>query len=395
MSINGDINTDFTIIGVTASSQANDTSISLSPNPIRPGSSTILIKKFTVVGVLFGQESACSGFDNVETPNPYLMVPQNGNNKFKATVIPSGASGNFRLAGLEQNGVSASPATLTSGEQIITVTAGNNLGTFTLQALGTNATEPAAVLKIAVRKRIEKTVSIHAISEENDDVQGTKSICVTSGNNGVLDTIPNVNDVILTDAATNLKYIGAGSDRRCDTVANHTNTPADPANIPSATALETALNDTYWGKQANVHFTVTRGQDYVVNYDLDLDGKISSESPGHEPQDIEFAAQDTSKDYNLYYLGLGIHDVVSNGTTKHPLAFGDPNNYANTFFGPPGVGNGTIIYLASHEIGHLLEKTFEHSLLMEDLMYGEALNTNPCRIRKRDWDLINLSNPQN
>lgn len=385
---NGDFS--YTIKGALASEQIDDFNIRVFPQRSQGGGS-YAIERFTITSVMFSQAADCSGFDAVENP-PYLFVPQNGNNTAKAKIIPNGASGNFNLQA--QQGITISPTTITSGEQTITVTGGNTTGTFTLQALANQSTQAAATLNVTVRRRINKTVVIHAITEDNDDEQSipvgttvgrTTTACVTAGSNGFRDTIPGGDDQVLTESLTNIEYVSVGANRICDTTANSTDTPPpSSANIPSASALQTALNNTYWGKQANIYFTIITGQTRQINYDLDRDNLISSEG-GNEPLAIHNIARDSSADFNLYYLGLNVK-TLANGNT--PSAFSNPTFNAS-WFSP--THNGTIEYIAAHEIGHLLGASGTN--VAEDLMYETDSSNSPCRIRKRDWDLVNPLNP--
>ncbi len=169
------------------------------------------------------------------------------------------------------------------------------------------------VLKAQVKNRINKTVEIHAITEQNDDVQThpvgyfpQNQVCVTRGTNGTLDTIPVPDDGIAStppagdfihtgpngicdstaavddfqaipvgqrlgftvcvsagangflDTATasgddvlGANDINAGPDGVCDSTAN--NVDLVPLDVPTAAALQTYLNSIAWGKQANVH----------------------------------------------------------------------------------------------------------------------------------------------
>ena len=105
--------------------------------------------------------------------------------------------------------------------------------------------------------RLEKTIEIHAITEQNDDVQRialgapgvANAVCVSSGPNGFRDTVPNGDDVIDGNSIT------VGANGVCDTIANNQNLV--PVNVPSAASLQSFLNGKTWGNQANVYFTIT------------------------------------------------------------------------------------------------------------------------------------------
>ena len=164
---NGDF--PYTIKGVQVSDQLNDFNIRAYPQQ-NTGGVIYAFARFTVTGVMFNQNADCSGFDNEESP-PYLSVPKSGSNTVKAKVVPDQATGNFTFQAQSGSGISVSPTSITSGEQTLTITGGATTGNFTVQAFANQATNPAATLNTAIRRRIDKTVVIHAVNEDNDDVQ--------------------------------------------------------------------------------------------------------------------------------------------------------------------------------------------------------------------------------
>ena len=430
------------------SSQVNDWTLSVEGSGANPQSET-----FTVSTVIFEEETVCSGFDNVEVPNQ-LMVPQNNSNNVKIKILPNGATGNFRLEGSEQNGVTASPNSIT-GEQLITVNAGNITGEYTLQALGTESTQAANTLKVAVRKRINKTVVIHAVTEDNDDVQsilvgqgesnqiaieasglklfstqagddqrvqvrnsrgqltfaintgvngiretvlsGTdiekiplnqgkaNSACVKSGTNQERDTNKNPsNDDNVTSDAQNIEYIDSGSKGICETEANNTDVSPNEVNIPSAQSLEQYLNDTTWGKQANVYFTVTRDNALrQVNFDLNRDRLLeySLNSFSGEFSAISSKFRDPGFDVNLYYQEFDMSTYSSRRTEAVYIS-------GSIWLSQQHLDSSNN--LAAHEIGHAIGRT-GHNPVLGTLMNefgGVPGYLNPCRILKQDWDLI-------
>lgn len=312
-----------TIKGITSSTQLNDYKIEA-----RYDNNFFLAgqKLFTVSSVSFGEESSCSGFDN-----NYVLVPKGGTNTVKAYIEPSGASGNFKLevSTTPGNQVSVSPATVISSGTVITVTGGNTVGNFKINVSANQQNSTViSELNVYVRNRIDKTLIFYAVTED-----GTPD------------------------------------------------TPPPSSNVPTATGLQTYLNNT-WGKQANVYFTVTKGTDFEVNYDLNGDNKIDSQAPGSEPLAILNMQNDATKDFNIYFLGLGVK-TLSNGTT--PAAFSNTSNKAS-FIGP--TYNGTRDYITAHEIGHLLGASGRLSDITF-LMYESDLSTSPCKIGKLEWDIIN------
>lgn len=97
---------------------------------------------------------------------------------------------------------------------------------------------------------------------------------------------------------------------------------------------------------------------------------------------IEEEVRDTNFDINLYYTGLSFQNDFANAEAI-PEA-------GSVFFSPNHVG--TVTYVAGHAIGHLLMPNASQSTLhinsILDLMYDLDVVSSPCRIRKRDWDLM-------
>lgn len=198
------------------------------------------------------------------------------------------------------------------------------------------------------------------------------AICVTKGENGFRDSTPSGDDIVTDD-----DDIHTGPDGLCNTPANASNLV--PTTCPTAAQLQSYLNDTIWGRQANVYFTVTKS-DYTVNYDLDRSGTLAHPSKGPAPnpaegQAISSVAKDTSVDYNIYYVFARDYSI---GTTRIDLG--------ETWTAADGA-NSPVNHTA-HEIGHLLGIGYE-SFNDEDVMLFEGRASNPCRVIKRDWDTVN------
>lgn len=376
---NNNGNHSVTVKGINASGQLDDYKIEA-----RYDNNIYLAgqKLFSVSTVLFEKAADCSGFDDTVQNQTYLSVPKSGSNTVKAKISPNGATGTFNFQA--QTGITVSPTSISSGEQTLTVAGGTNVGTFTLKALANQSTEAAATLNVVVRKRIDKTVVIHAVTEDDDDVQvvpvgstgNQLDICVGAGSNNFRDTVPSGDDQVLTNQS--IEYISFGANGVCNTTAKNTDTaPPSSANIPTATALQTALNNTYWGKQANVYFTVsTDAQAHQFNFDLNRNGNLDPSEGA-----LFGSVFDINYNLNLYYQGLSI----SGGNAFTSLL------NRESFF--ESAHNGTVEYVAGHEIGHSVENSGSHSTSLLDLMYEEDLPNSPCRIRKRDWDLIDAANP--
>ncbi|MBU1858227.1 MAG: hypothetical protein KKC28_14715 [Verrucomicrobia bacterium] len=188
---------------------------------------------------------------------------------------------------------------------------------------------------------------------------------MTKGINNFRDTNTNGDDTVSGDS------IDTGDDGICNTTANNQN--LIPTNVPSASQLEDYLNNTTWGKQANVYFTVT-SSNTTVNYDINRDGGCA-DSPLTEIEIIDTAAKDATADFNIYYVKTM---EVPNATTRIALGYswiGDSHE------------NSTV-NITAHETGHLLSIEGESSNI-EDLMLSYSSSANPSRVIKSDWDKVN------
>src|SRR5690606_25342023 len=133
----------------------------------------------------------------------------------KASVLPSGATGSFTFQAQTGSAISTNPSSISTGEQVVTIAAGNNVGTFTVSAMAPQATVAGGILKAVVRNRIEKTVVIHTVTEQNDDLQvvpvgttgNSSAACVRSGPNDFRDTNPSGDDQVVVDSTTGIEFI--------------------------------------------------------------------------------------------------------------------------------------------------------------------------------------------
>ncbi len=410
---------------------------------------------FTVPYVLFEESATCSGFDlngnNSTTPStyqPYLFVPQNGNNTVKAKILPQGATGSFSLQPQNSSGITVSPSSITSSEQTLTVTAANALDNFELKVFGNEGNEPASKLIVSVRKRINKTVIIHAVTEDNDDEQSLQvgkgepnqiaiepfksilyttatggddkiiltvnsrgvttnvvitgknginettkapkdveiipmnrgkpnSLCVAFGTNGERDTNVSTGDEVSTD-----DQINSGANGICETTANNTDIVPSESSIPNATTLQDYLNNTIWGKQANVFFTVRRDTiTRQVNFDLDRNGYLNAGNI--EFNKISNNITDEGIDLRLYYQK---YDIGGTSVVEGQTLFG--TNFSRSYFSPNH--RDSINNLASHEIGHGIRGG--HNPRLWTLMYefsGVPGYPNPCSITQSDLNSVN------
>lgn len=116
-------------------------------------------------------------------------------------------------------------------------------------------------------------------------------------------------------------------------------------------------------------------------FDLDDDGRIDSTSQA-EVEAVINGESDSTKDFNLYFLGMRVK-TLPNGLT--PAAFSS-HGLGVAIFGH--VYNGTRDYITAHEIGHLLGAP-GRSTGTSFLMFESDLSASPCKIGKSEWDIVN------
>jgi len=162
-------------------------------------------------------------------------------------------------------------------------------------------------------------------------------------------------------------------------ITDTANTPnLVPTNAPTAASLETFLNDNIWGKQANVTVTVTRS-DHRVRYDLDGNQKLADpvleSATSREIDAITAVAKTASKDFNIYYINeMEVpHAFTMRGRGETWIQDTHVNSTAN---------------VTAHELGHALGIARESQNAL-DVMFEVGSSTNPCEVRKRDWDDVN------
>ena len=152
-----------------------------------------------------------------------------------------------------------------------------------------------------------------------------------------------------------------------------------PASVPGAAALQNYVNNTIWGRQANVYFTVTRS-DHNVYYDLDGNGLLADpefvSATSDEINAISAAAQDSTVDFNMYYVQAVEYGVALAIAARGEAWSGDAHARST-------------VNITAHEVGHLLGRAGE-SLNGLNVMYGGDVGVgNPTRVIKHDWDLVN------
>ena len=215
-----------------------------------------------------------------------------------------------------------------------------------------------------------------------------EAVCITSGANRFLDTLPNPrsDDVEREDPNDpSLRVITAGPNGRCNTDANRTNVP--PPALPNVQGLQDYLNNTTWGRQSNIFFTVTVGSPFTVNFDLNRNGELRDP---RDSTDEAYAIKNFRRDpnaYNLYYMGMRIEEFQG-GRLAAVAEHNSDTGEGNGWFGTDGLSNQTT----AHELGHMLGRN-GHSPTGEtywrDLMYPSIVSTvNQCRVREPDWNLV-------
>ncbi|MBX3299641.1 MAG: hypothetical protein KF736_09285 [Acidobacteria bacterium] len=227
------------------------------------------------------------------------------------------------------------------------------------------------------------------------------AICVTRGANDYLDSIKRGDDQEIADPNDPTKnIISAGPNGRCDTRANNTNIPAPT--LPNAAELQNYLNNTTWGRQANIYFTVTHGTPFTVNFDLDRDRKLrradsSIPSSYDEINAIKNGLNPGSGTTNLYYVGMNFNqdDILGYTFLQTRHIWIGLRSFEN---------NGSLI-TAAHEIGHAMGSLHtyepdpaspndpERPFYERDLMFGGYLEgtVNQCRVREPQWRTTTFS----
>ncbi len=218
-----------------------------------------------------------------------------------------------------------------------------------------------------------------------------QTVCIRSGANQFLDTLADITRTDDREAPdpldSSLMVVTAGANGRCDTDANDDDVA--PPTLPNVTVLQNYLNNTTWGRQANIFFTVTVGQAFEKNFDLNRNGELKDGDLGADEVDA-ISLNDDLTTLDLYYVGMRLEPLPS-GRRAAITEF----NTGNGWFGLDGLTTNT----AAHELGHLLGRTgpAQHSPLgadyQRDLMYESIVSSvNQCRIRKPDWQLVHLTN---
>lgn len=402
-----------------------------------------------VVAVTYEESYPNSGFDRLTRPN-WLMVPVSGTNNVKATTNPAAALSKINFS-MQPNASAATvtPTTPASATQTLTLTGVTVADTSRVEARPNNGgTASLGALNVAVKRRQDKTVVIHAITESNDDIQTLpvgqglpNQRCISWGANGSLDSgnvggddyvgaggifngpdgvcqstkagddvqeIPNgkgaPNSAGVGKGTNNARDtkqpagddqidgedINTGPDGICNTTAYATNLV--PTNTPAAAALQLYLNQVF-GVQTNTFFTVTRS-DFTINYDLNRNDALNMTGiMARGPEEIAIAnTAEVANAINVYYV-------------KNFL-FGDAVGKALDTIAYVKDAATNKPYVTAHEIGHCMGLKHSDDALTPgfrkpnpgylfgvdhklQLMYAAELPNAPILLIKGEWDVVN------
>lgn len=403
----------------------------------QPAPTIIPGRGLRVIRVRFQPAAACLGVD--DTINPVAaMAPVGGIKSAQATVAPANHATRTQFFSVDAGVATISPDVADGTPQALQLGGVSRGGT----AIRVNTTTSGVLrqLDAFTKIRLDRTIVIHAVTEENDDVQAivvgrgeANQGCVNSGPNGVFNSSPAGDDTVIGTAE-----IGTGSNGICETAASgddvqvipigrgrpnsicvargpntfrdtpmpegddqvasdDIDTGADgicqttarstdlvPTNVPAAAVLQADLNR-IWGLQANVFFTVTR-VDSIVNYDLDRNGVLADPaevSATIAEIDAIAARARSAGDFNIYFVNQ----------VEVPQAFtlqaggGIPANLRNSTWIQDAHANSSS-NVSAHEVGHLLGSIRE-STDLRDVMLEFGSATNPCEVRRVDWNTVN------
>ena len=286
--------------------------------------------RVTAVAAFFKAIAPCCAFDDTLTP-PWLMAPKGSNNTAQLEIQPPDAVGLVELSSSDNTLATVAPTMPAATPQRVTVQ-GVAKGEPEIRAKLMETGETIALLKVSVKEQQVKLVVIHAITEQQPEF--------------------------------------------------------GPRRAPSASDLENYLNDTIWGKQANVYFIVVR-TDFTIPYDMNANGICEVGNPAaNQLSDEEIAiiqgAADTNAAINVYFVqNYGVAGLQVNAATA---AVGSAIG-AQTFI-QDGHVNSTL-NITAHEVGHGLGLSPYESGDIKDVMYGVSDVSDPCRVIKHDWDIVN------
>jgi len=312
----------------------------------------------------FIRDQACSGFD--ETINPrMLMVPASGSNTLKAKL-----HGNIRqdVQFVSDNAsVTVSPLNPTADTTLLTVTAS--------AALNPAQTNPVTIKAVSIA---EPTYSY-----------GSFTAVVKPWLNG------NLTMYKVTESVRNLT----------------------PSTVPTASSMQGYLQNTTWGRQANVFFTVDASNPISLSVHYDLLPVPDGNGVLDDFQGANFGSIETAAIAQAF-LGLDPHsgDNIGHTVVSYVSKFGprggvpcppgkicaldgETLNGTHVSFvqGLQEVGSNSRENVTAHEIGHGMgphdidipgfPKSENKSLMW--IGPGDGDPPNPCEIRDREWRAVN------
>lgn len=398
---------------------------------VPPVTSTATVR---VVRVRYVPDTACHAVDTTITPVA-VMAPIGGTNNVRATIAPAAQATRVGFTSANTGIATVVPAAATASPQVLQI--GGVANDETLIRARTATSGILRTLTASSKPRLNRTVAIHAVSEQNDDVQVTpvgqgepNQTCVTAGPNGIINSVVAGDDVLVgttsihtgpngicnsTASGDDVQVIAVGQGRPnrpcvgqgpngfrdtrdtqilgddtvagnditsgpngiCQTAANATNLV--PVDVPTAAALQTHLN-AIWGLQANIFFAVTR-TDAVRNYDLNRDGNLSDPpdfGSFNEVDAMSAGVADPAVNFNIYFVRGYSHPVAYTETTRDEAYVGDAK-----------LPTTTALFVVAHEMGHLLGMIGHNSSSPLNLMFDGDQGTNPCEVRRSDWRAVN------
>lgn len=206
----GDYDCEIKIRGLERSSSTNNVDIEArfnnDPNLKKE-------KSFTVSSVEFNVNDECNGVDVVEFERMleydkrFLFVKKNNSNTIKVKVVPSGASGSFKLEPANSSITVSQTIVNSTSSQVLTVNANATAGALTNILVKPNNTDPlsreAEVLKVISSGPKQVTIEMYGVTEDNDDVPGTPpgqgtpnsvAYVFSEGANNFIDTVAGGDD---------------------------------------------------------------------------------------------------------------------------------------------------------------------------------------------------------
>lgn len=164
-----------------------------------------------------------------------------------------------------------------------------------------------------------------------------------------------------------------------------------PTDVPTANDLEDALNNIYWGIQANVYFSVS-SHSKVVNYDLNGNGALDKTDEDEEEAIVDNASNGYDH-VNIYV----VDDIVNIYSSVYTAGYTRAGGGGPIFYQGISMGMRAKRIMA-HEIGHYLgieyvepylnppDDDFYHNSDDDNVM--SSSNQEATEIGRLDWNTI-------